>query len=86
MQDILEHYVFITGSSSHLTLFEDCVFNGVKKSFLQLNVGIFCEDICKATEKWLSASSSNPNVQARLKDTIELHQPGYVYMGLIRFS
>jgi len=85
LKDILEHYVFLT-SGSHRNLFKDCVFNGVKKSFLQLNVGMFCEDICTAVETWLNTNSSNKDIQNRLSNTLEIHEPGYTYMGAIKFG
>lgn len=84
-QGVLEHYVFLT-KGAHCNLFKDCVFNGEKKSFLQLNVQIFCKDICKAVENWLVSSLTNLIIQERLKDTIEIHEPGYTYKGLIRFG
>lgn len=84
-QEVLEHYVFLT-KGSHCNLFKDCVFNGEKKSFLQLNTQIFCKDICKAVEDWLVSSSANSAIQARLKDTIEIHEPGYTYKGVIKFG
>lgn len=85
MQEILEHYVFLT-EGSHCNLVKDCVFNGVKKSFLQLNVQKFCKDICVAVEAWLSSVSDNSDIQRRLKDTMEIHEPGYSYMGIIKFG
>lgn len=85
MRETLKHYVFLT-SGSHCNLIKDCVFNGVKKSFLQLNVQKFCEDICLAVERWLKSVNDNPEIQKRLKETIEIHEPGYSYMGIIKFS
>lgn len=84
-QEVLEHYVFLT-KGAHCNLFKDCVFNGEKKSFLQLNVQIFCKDVCKAVEVWLNSMSANSAVQDRLKNTIKIHKPGYTYKGVIRFG
>lgn len=84
-QEVLEHYVFLT-EGSHCNLFKDSVFNGVKKSFLQLNVQTFCRDMCAVVEAWLNASSDNSEIQSRLRKTIEIHEPGYSYMGVIRFG
>lgn len=84
-QEVLEHYVFLT-KGAHCNLFKDCVFNGEKKSFLQLNVQIFCKDICKAVENWLISSSTNSVIQERLEATLEIHEPGYTYKGLIKFG
>jgi len=85
MQKILEHYVFLT-EGSHCNLIKDCIFNGIKVSFLQLNVQMFCKDICVAVEKWLVSSTGNQDIQNRLKKTIEIHERGYSYKGAIRFG
>ena len=84
-KEVLDHYVFLT-KGSHCNLIKDCIFNGEKKSFLQLNVQNFCEDICKAVESWLASSSANTTIQERLKSTIEIHEPGYSYKGFIKFG
>ncbi|MFH1648581.1 MAG: hypothetical protein ABIA11_02550 [Patescibacteria group bacterium] len=84
-QEILEHYVFLT-KGAHCNLFKDCVFNGEKKSFLQLNVHFFCKDICKAVQDWLASTSTNLIIRERLKNTIEIHEPGYRYKGLVKFG
>ncbi len=84
-QEVLEHYVFLT-KGAHCNLFKDCVFNGEKKSFLQLNTQTFSKDMCKAVESWLVSVSTNSDIQKRLKGTIEIHEPGYSYKGLIRFG
>ncbi len=83
-QEVLEHYVFLT-KGAHCSLFKDCVFNGEKKSFLQLNVQTFCNDICTAVENWLNSNSKNSAIQNRLNKTIEIHEPGYTYKGVIKF-
>jgi hypothetical protein len=85
MQDVLEQYVFLT-SGSHCNLFKDCEFNGIKKSFLQLNVATFCNDICIAVETWLQANSDNQSIRERIHNTLEIHEPGYTYLGLIKFG
>jgi hypothetical protein len=85
-REMLEHYVFLTDSNSHCTLFENCIFNGVEKSFLQLNVQIFCKDLCACVETWLASMSTSSDIQSRLKDTIKIHEPGYNYMGIITFN
>ncbi len=84
-RDVLEHYVFLT-DGSHRILFKDCIFDGVKKSFLQLNVQTFCEELSSATEKWLDSVSANTEIQSRLKNTIEVHEPGYTYRNAIKFG
>jgi len=85
VKDVLDHYIFLT-SGPHLILFKDCTIDGVKKSFLQLNVGIFCEDICTAVESWLVANVGNQDVQDRAATILEIHEPGYIHMGAIRFG
>jgi len=84
-REILEHYVFLT-SGSHCNLFRECVFNEVKKSFLQLNVGRFCNDLCDAAQAVLNKIASDPGTAKRIQETIEIHEPGYTYMGVIRFG
>lgn len=85
LRDALEHYVFLT-KGPHCNLWKDSEINGVKTSFLQLNVGKFCEDMCLAVEKWLIKDSNNSDIQKRLKDTLEIHEPGYVHLGVIKFG
>lgn len=84
-REVLEHYVFLI-SGSHCNLVKDCFFDGVKKSFLQLNVQSFCNDICIAVEDWLGKVISNPIIAERIKGTIEIHEPGYTYKGAIKFE
>lgn len=85
VREVLEHYIFMT-EGSHCNLFKDCVFDGVKKSFLQINVKLFCKDICTAVETWLSTVSGKQDIQSRLIETIEIRAPGYIYKGVIRFG
>lgn len=84
-QEVLEHYVFLT-KGAHCNLFKDNIINGERKTFLQLNVQIFSKDICEAVEKWLSIVSTNVSIQERLKNTIQIYEPGYTYKGAIRFG
>lgn len=84
-REVLEHYVFLT-SGSHCNLVKDCFFDGVKKSFLQLNVQSFCNDICIAVEAWLGKVTIDPIIAERIKETIEIHAPGYIYKRAIRFG
>lgn len=81
----LDHYIFVT-QGTHLNLFKDCFINGIKESFLQLNVIEFCEDICVAVENWISLNSNNQNINNRLKHALEIHEPGYIYKELIKFG
>lgn len=85
LRNILEHYIFLT-SGLHCNLFKDCVFNGVKKSFLQLNVGTFCEDICGAVEAWLNVSSKKQDIQNRLSNTLKIYESSYTYMKAVKFG
>lgn len=81
-KDVLEHYVFLT-EGGHRNLVKHSNIYGVKTSFLQLNVKRFCEEICVAAENWLANNSTDPEIKKRLKDTLEIHEPGYVHMGVI---
>ena len=85
MQEVLEHYVFLT-SGAHCNLIKDCIIDDEKVSFLQLNVQKFCEDICKAVEKWLDSVANNKKIRERLEHTIDIHEPGYTYRGVIKFG
>lgn len=85
MREVLEHYIFLT-KGSHRILFKNCIFNGVNKSFLQLNVTTFCIDICTAAEVWIKNNTNNSSIQNRLQQTLEIHEPGYTYMGTVRFG
>ncbi len=84
-REVLEHFVFMT-KGAHCNLFQNCIFNGEEKSFLQLNAAMFCEDFCVAAEGWLSDMSSNKEVMERVRLGLEIHDPGHVHLGLIKFS
>ena len=85
IREVLEHYVFLE-SGAHCNLFADISINGEDLSFLQLNAAAFCEDLCRAAETWISSVSSNTDIRNRLKSTIKIHKPGYIYKGIIRFN
>jgi len=83
---ILEHFKFRI-KKPHLTLVQDSSFGGGKnETFLVLVVQEFCEDICKAVEKWLEEKSKKPTIQDRLKEMIEIHEGDYTYKGAIKFQ
>jgi len=88
-QDVLEHYVFLT-EGPHRNLIKNCTFKKgteqVTVSFLQLNVGKFCEDICKASEVWLKGNIEKGNIKKRITKILEIHEPGYTHMGVIKFG
>jgi len=84
-REVLEQYVFLT-DGAHCNLFKDCFFDGEKKTFLQLNVQRFCMDMCSAVEKWLALVSTSTEICKRIKDTIEVHKPGYSYKGFVKFG
>lgn len=84
-RDVLEHYVFLT-SGAHRNLFKGNDFNGVKKSFLQLNVGTFCKDMVSSVENWLTEVNGNSDIQYRLINTIGIHEPGYTHLGMVKFG
>jgi hypothetical protein len=87
MKDALDYYIFLT-SGSHCTLFKDHNVNGKKSSFLQLNVEKFCEDICDTVDAWMFAieKTNDPEIQKRMRSGIDIHNPGYVHLGVIEFS
>ena len=37
---------------------------------LQLQIDIFCEDVCKAVEVWINKNASNHDIQSRIKELI----------------
>lgn len=37
---------------------------------LQLQIDIFCEDVCKAVEVWINKNESNHDIQSRIKELI----------------
>lgn len=84
-REVIEHFVFMT-SGPHMNLFENCVFNGVTRTFLQLNVSLFCEDVCLAVEKWMADVAADPDIQKRIGECLIVHEPGYVHLGLIKFG
>lgn len=84
-KEVLDHYLFLS-EGPHKSLLLNNVYDGEKRSFLQLNVQNFCRDICKAVEAWLESKSDNEIIQDRLRETIEIHEQGYVYKGFIKFG
>lgn len=44
------------------------MLNGV----LQLNVGVFCEDMCVAVEKWLKDNESNEAVMKGVEELMQI--------------
>ena len=84
-REVLDHVLFLT-CTSHLNVFKDCIIDGVAESFVQLNVGSFCEDFCLTTENWLKAHLENRAIQGRLDNTIRIHGPGYIYKRAIKFE
>ena len=78
IRKVLDHYVFLNGGPRY-SLVKDCVFNGQKRSFLQLNVQKFCGDICFGLESWIRDMGSNEDVKKRMENLIKIHDAGYVY-------
>jgi hypothetical protein len=82
---ILDHFKFLT-SGAHRFLFKDTSFgDGERESFLVLDVQTFCKDICNAVEKWLEDKSQDQTIQARVKNILEIHGPGFTYKGAVKF-
>jgi hypothetical protein len=42
---------------------------------IQLRVDLFCEDICKATEKWLDAHKNNSGIQTAINELLNITYP-----------
>ena len=57
-------------------------FNGV----YQLQIDIFCLDICEAAERWLGDVSANPDVQRRLAELIEIHDLGDPRVKIVEYE
>ncbi|PEN24405.1 hypothetical protein CMQ96_11445 [Klebsiella sp. MBT K-1] len=45
-----------------------CIVNGD----LQLQIDIFCEDVCKAVELWAENNKNDTDIQQRISDLIEV--------------
>ena len=45
-------------------------------NILQLQVDIFCEEICIAVEKWIETVSSDQEIQERAKKLLTIHKVG----------
>ena len=81
IRESLEYYVFMT-DGPHLSLVKNCWFNNEKKTFLQLRVDKFCEDLCVGVEGWLEGVKDTPEIVSRLSETIQIHPPGYAHFGI----
>lgn len=51
---------------------------------LQLQIDVFCDDICTAVERWIHEKGSDPDVAARLKTLLRIYRLG-ASGGFIRF-
>ncbi len=85
IREVLEDIVFMT-SGAHCNLFRDCFFKGEKKTFLQLNVVTFCEDICLSAEKWSEDNGNNQEAIDRMEKELTIHDPGYIHLGCVKFG
>lgn len=83
-RDVLDYFIFLT-EGPHINFISGNI-NGKEVTLLQLNVQEFCKDICKSVEKWLADNSVNTLIQERIRKTIEIHNPGYLHLGAIRFG
>ncbi len=50
--------------------------NNIMNDALNIDVRIFCEDLCEAAERWWHAASAQPNVQANLPRFVARHPRG----------
>lgn len=79
---ILEKFVFMT-DGPHCNLSQNNYVNGKRvETFLQLRVDEFCKDICHSAEMWLKKVSKDTAIKKRLKNTMEIHKPGFVEGGI----
>ena len=86
MRYVLDHFIFST-SNNHRILFKKAIINGgQQESFLQLNVGRFCAEICDTASQWLLGMHGNKDVMDQVSELIVIHEPGYVYKGVVKFG
>lgn len=77
---LLDYYIFISGSDTHLNLFDN--FNGNNKVFLQVSVDRFCAELKQAVTNWQQSISNDSSKVATLSETIEIHPASYTYEGV----
>ncbi len=78
-KDILDHFVFIS-DGSHCNKFSDCYFGDPKydgKTFLQLSVRQFCQDMVEAANQWLKDVSHDKEIQKNIKKMLKIHEGGF---------
>lgn len=80
-REVLEYVLFLE-EGPHRNLLENCTFNGVKKTFLQLNVQMFCEDICRGVEAWLDNMAGDAGIETRMQEGIVIHPKGFIHRGV----
>jgi hypothetical protein len=51
------------------------VHNNKINGKVQFTIDVFCEDICKATEKWLEVNSSNVEIQTAISQLLDISYP-----------
>jgi len=61
----------VPGLSAHTNFVEDDDGGFV----LQMQIDIFCEDICNAVKKWQAAVSSDPEIAQRIENLMEFYCP-----------
>lgn len=65
------HFVFPPqGGMIHCNQFNDA---------LQLQVDIFCKDVCEGITAWLKDINENKEIQGRLENVLKIYPPGAVF-------
>lgn len=70
-QKVLDKFAFLAEKMSHNNYFDN---DG--KPVLQLNVEIFCKEICSAVKKWMDDVSTDKEIQKRISKMLKIHIDG----------
>ena len=49
-------------------------------------MGRFCAEICDTASQWLLGMHGNKDVMDQVSELIVIHEPGYVYKGVVKFG
>ena len=69
-REVLDSFLFLT-TGNHCNW-----INVNNRTFLQLNVGQFCKDICSAVDNWLNDISNDNAMRKELSNMITIHTSG----------
>ncbi len=82
IRNILDEFCFISpdskggvhGISGHCNRVTNCQFNDrMFDEALFLRVTDFCEDICKAVEKWVTDTAGDPDIKSRMSELLTIY-------------